>query len=669
MKTSVRTNSRRLHPARRLVISLVATLFFLAAGESSQAGITQGLVAHLRLDGDGQDASSHGNNGIVQGATPTEDRYGRGDSAMAFDGLSSCIVVADSPSLRPPNLTVAAWVSLPSEPTGIRTVVEKAASAGITDSFAIWFEGNVLHAHIADGVADGPLLTHTLSVSPGRWFHVLYTFDDSADYQALCVDAERVNDGVVHEMIAYSTFPMAVGADTENNYLQYFFPGSIDDVRIYDRFFTPADVEELYSGSPAPPQEVLRETFDAQPNPEKWTLSGSAAWDSTNQVIFLTNSGQYHSAGSIFSAEKMPAEQFTVAFDFWIGGGSGADGITFAWVRGPALLGIGGGHLGFYGGLDGYGVKFDTYSGAYGEPENYVAIIEGSQSPTSTGFIYNDMIPEMEDVVDTAQKPSPFHVKIRFDNAHLEMWMSNPVAAMPMWRTKVLDDTIPEYIAFDAHFGFTAGTGALTNNHVIDNVRIAPGFFEDFDDGAADGFTEVGGAWDVGDGKCLQFAEDPPGPYRSWANAGELTEYTLEVDCTALSGMETKVIYAHADTTENYRVDFWLDRSRLSMPAWGQGWDARNFVVEGLKLSYNEPYHVKVQVSINGIKVWVDGTLQHDQPWADRVPLGNGSVGSGLTPQRRASTTSSSHVSGHLLSCRRPFLNSSRTWQRPRSAS
>jgi hypothetical protein len=33
------------------------------------------------------------------------------------------------------------------------------------------------------------------------------------------------------------------------------------------------------------------------------------------------------------------------------------------------------------------------------------------------------------------------------------------------------------------------------------------------------------------------------------------------------------------------------------MPAWGQSWDARYFIAEGLNLSYNEPYHVKVQVS------------------------------------------------------------------------
>ena len=217
------------------------------------------------------------------------------------------------------------------------------------------------------------------------------------------------------------------------------------------------------------------ETFDSPPDPAKWTLSGSAAWDSTTQSIFLITAGQYNSGGSIFLSQKLSAEKFAVSFDFWIGGGNGADGMTFAWVRGPTLLGIGGGHLGFYGGLDGYGVKFDTYSGGGVEPENYVAIIEGSQSPTSTGFVHNSGIPEMEDVLDAAGKPAPFHVRIELDNGFLQVWMSNPTAATPMPETQVLDYEIAGYAPYDAHFGFTAGTGGLTNTHRVDSVTIAAG--------------------------------------------------------------------------------------------------------------------------------------------------------------------------------------------------
>ncbi len=150
---------------------------------------------------------------------------------------------------------------------------------------------------------------------------------------------------------------------------------------------------------------------------------------------------------------------------------------------------------------------------------------------------------------------------------------------------------------------------------------------EDFDDGVANGFTEVGGSWSASFGKYFQSMTYPQGPYRSWVAAP--TEYTIEVDCRAVSGEQTKVIYAHADTGEEYRVDFWLDRSRLCMPAWGQWWWTRSFEVGGLNLSYARTYHVQIAVSLAGVRVWVDNVLQHDQPWVDGQPLGDAKVGVG----------------------------------------
>ncbi len=154
-------------------------------------------------------------------------------------------------------------------------------------------------------------------------------------------------------------------------------------------------------------------------------------------------------------------------------------------------------------------------------------------------------------------------------------------------------------------------------------------FFEDFDDGVADGFEEVGGTWEISRGRYFQSTEEPPGPYRSWVNVGDMPEYTIEVDWNPVSGAETKVIYAHADASEEYRVDFWLTRCRLCMPAWGEGWDSRNWTVEDLPYVYTTTYRIKVQVSLAGVRVWADDRLLHGEPWANREPLGDGKVGLG----------------------------------------
>lgn len=166
-------------------------------------------------------------------------------------------------------------------------------------------------------------------------------------------------------------------------------------------------------------------------------------------------------------------------------------------------------------------------------------------------------------------------------------------------------------------------------------VGLRTVFIEDFNDGVPDGFTEVNGSWSVISGKYVQSDLTGGVPYRTWVDAlgrslsEDLGAYVIDVDCTQHSGQETKVIYAHADVNENYRVDFFQDRSRLSIPGWGQGWDTRNVTLNGLDLPYGQTYHVTIEVSWAGVKVWVDGVLQHDEPWRDDIPLGDGRVGVG----------------------------------------
>ena len=46
--------------------------------------VSKTLVAYYPLDGDATDASGNGHDGLVYGATPTTDRFGRANGAMSF---------------------------------------------------------------------------------------------------------------------------------------------------------------------------------------------------------------------------------------------------------------------------------------------------------------------------------------------------------------------------------------------------------------------------------------------------------------------------------------------------------------------------------------------------------------------------------------------------------
>ncbi len=135
------------------------------------------------------------------------------------------------------------------------------------------------------------------------------------------------------------------------------------------------------------PLTAVGEAFDTQPDPAWWSLGGAAAWDASSQAILLTDAADDR-AGSIFWLRQMGSYVFHASFDFWIGGGSGGDGLTFAWVKGPDFLGGGGESLGFDG-LDGYAIRFDTHSNGAGEP------IVGLDNPNPPFGISHFFAPEV----------------------------------------------------------------------------------------------------------------------------------------------------------------------------------------------------------------------------------------------------------------------------------
>ena len=214
----------------------------------------------------------------------------------------------------------------------------------------------------------------------------------------------------------------------------------------------------------------------------------------------------------------------------------------------------------------------------------------------------------------------PFRAEIAVSETGVRVWVNGVLQHNQPWA-----DGIP---LGDGKVGL----GTYASVSWFDNLRVYAGpaigvlLYDNFDDFIADGFTELSGMWVTIDGVYTQLTSSPAGPYRTWVDA---VKYIIEVDCTPISGQQTKVIYAHADAGENYRVDFWLNQSRLCMPAFGEDWSTRNVTLGGLELSYNQTYRVKIQVDQRGVKVWLNNVLRHDEPWANDMPLGDARIGLG----------------------------------------
>ena len=79
------------------------------------------------------DESGNGNNGIVNGSTLINDRFGNGYSVYNFNGIDNCIQINDNLQLRPSVLTISIWLN-GNEFIRFEQLLTKSASSGNNES-------------------------------------------------------------------------------------------------------------------------------------------------------------------------------------------------------------------------------------------------------------------------------------------------------------------------------------------------------------------------------------------------------------------------------------------------------------------------------------------------------------------------------------------------------
>ena len=92
----------------------VAVVLGWSSGASalpSNNPITAGLVAAYEFTGNADDVSGNGNNGVVNGATLTADRFGNAGSAYSFDGVDDYIAMP-SPISGHAEFTSSLWLNI-----------------------------------------------------------------------------------------------------------------------------------------------------------------------------------------------------------------------------------------------------------------------------------------------------------------------------------------------------------------------------------------------------------------------------------------------------------------------------------------------------------------------------------------------------------------------------
>ena len=157
---------------------------FMVIGLAS-ADLTTDLVAYFPANGNANDESGNGNNGMVNGATLTEDRFGYANSAYYFDGNDN-ISIPDDPSLRLQTVTLSAWVKPAVDMNDVqqRVIISK-EKQGAAGGYYLAYIGDVngdgaINFKIMSGgmPATGYHSTeHPIDLIAGQWYHIVGTYD------------------------------------------------------------------------------------------------------------------------------------------------------------------------------------------------------------------------------------------------------------------------------------------------------------------------------------------------------------------------------------------------------------------------------------------------------------------------------------------------------------
>ncbi|MBB6548021.1 LamG-like jellyroll fold domain-containing protein [Nonomuraea rubra] len=181
------------------------------------------------------DSSGNGNTGTATGTSRTSSgRYGR---ALSFNGLLSQVNVPDSAGLRlTTGMTLEAWVR-PSSVSGWRTVVMKRHAGGLAYALSAGAPDQRPHAriHTTAAAADLP---GTAALPVGTWSHLAATYDGSL--LRLYVNGTQVAQQPVTGPIRTDGGALRIGG---NGLLNQVFSGQIDEVRVYGRALTQAQIQ------------------------------------------------------------------------------------------------------------------------------------------------------------------------------------------------------------------------------------------------------------------------------------------------------------------------------------------------------------------------------------------------------------------------------------------
>jgi len=215
---------------------------------SLPSNLQEGLLGYWPFCGNANDESGNGNDGTVNGATLTEDRFGEINSAYFFsnNGQVQNIQTNYQGVLDQNDRTVSAWY--------LQDTVSNADQQVILAYGGVISTGNSFGATTLDGRIGLDIYNvsrHYSNSPPDLWNHVVYVYEagNSISQVKIYLNGELQSNATITQGDQSQILNTAPGLSFQINGsipTQIFF-GKLDDIGIWNRALTPEEVQELYT--------------------------------------------------------------------------------------------------------------------------------------------------------------------------------------------------------------------------------------------------------------------------------------------------------------------------------------------------------------------------------------------------------------------------------------
>ena len=218
-------------------------------GNNLPNNLQTGLVGYWPFCGNANDESGNGNNGTVNGATLTTDRFGNANSAYDFDGVNDYLDFGNPTLLNPTpfSYSQSCWIKLVDYSAIQDPILSKRHQDNGNDWATALIKSDGKVSFFSD---DKQHFTTNFATSP--------VLDSSFWYQFTFVKNGYSYIMYMNGYLVDSIYDTHIMGGTNDNFIagkqgawNAFFKGKIDDIGIWNRALSASEVQQLYtSGSP-----------------------------------------------------------------------------------------------------------------------------------------------------------------------------------------------------------------------------------------------------------------------------------------------------------------------------------------------------------------------------------------------------------------------------------